>query len=746
MEKQRECEVQRTLEHWAVEALARWARASAPSGTKATAPPAWLSAYGKLLSSNWAPDGRGERLLSVFGLIKTENPEWQPTAVNPRRLSLEGLLEGQAETPDALWAGFEQEYERLPTGAGRFETFGYLMQKYAWAAPCTYGDEYLSLYEEFKALAALVYASDGAETPAETVLLIGGDIPGIQDFVYTITSKGAAKGLRGRSFFLQLLGDAVVRRLIAELGLCWANVVYEAGGNLNLLAPDRPETLRQVCQIRQQVNEVLLQAFQGDMSLVLEYQVLPTAALFDAEQFVRQRQVLGTTLARAKHMPLGSLLGDWDKVFEPQGEGSERSCRICRVEIDERNSVLMEPTEEAIEGSEEDRVCCLCDSFGRLARAIRHENLWMAVKEWPGLLGTAFEPDDRWYRLLARMTGFTYAFGKDRPGDKGQSLLVNRFDFLQQGACGFRVMANVTPVVTQDDVDYLREEEHREPAQLLEPGKDIRDFGLLARAATERGAIERVGVLQMDMDGLGHTFSNGVPELTMPRLSALSAAFGRYMGGCLTTLARQYGGNDLYIIYAGGDDLFIVGAWDCLPDLAHAIQTRLKDYTGDHPVLSFSGGLILEGKRFPLYRAAERSKDAEHAAKDYKRDNGRGKEAFSFLGTVVGWEEWPQVVASQQILRDLVKQGVPHSLLHLAQTFHKQWHDQKLKASSKRQVWGRWMWMSAYSLARLAHGESKEDSEMIWHIQQEWIESSERIHYLGLAARWAEYLLRGGEK
>jgi len=103
-------------------------------------------------------------------------------------------------------------------------------------------------------------------------------------------------------------------------------------------------------------------------------------------------------------------------------------------------------------------------------------------------------------------------------------------------------------------------------------------------------------------------------------------------------------------------------------------------------------------------------------------------------------------VASQQILYDLVKHDVPRSLLHLVQTFHKQWHNQQLKTGSKRQVWGRWMWMSAYSLTRLAQGQTREKSEAIRHIQQEWIESGKRIHYLGLAARWAEYLLRGGEK
>lgn len=39
----------------------------------------------------------------------------------------------------------------------------------------------------------------------ESFKLISGDISGIQQFIYTIPSKGALKSLRGRSFYLEIL-------------------------------------------------------------------------------------------------------------------------------------------------------------------------------------------------------------------------------------------------------------------------------------------------------------------------------------------------------------------------------------------------------------------------------------------------------------------------------------------------------------------------------------------------------------
>ncbi len=65
-----------------------------------------------------------------------------------------------------------------------------------------------------------MHASGCGPEPAPTFSLVGGDIPGIQRTIYTITSKGAAKGLRGRSAFIQLLGDAVVRRVLQGARVC----------------------------------------------------------------------------------------------------------------------------------------------------------------------------------------------------------------------------------------------------------------------------------------------------------------------------------------------------------------------------------------------------------------------------------------------------------------------------------------------------------------------------------------------
>jgi CRISPR-associated protein Csm1 len=95
--------------------------------------------------------------------------------------------------------------------------------------------------------------------------LVCGDFSGIQRFIYSITSKGAAKGLRGRSFFVQLLCDAVSERLLHRLGLSACCRIYSSGGKFFLLIPaNLEETLRTEADA---INRFLFKQFGGDVFL-----------------------------------------------------------------------------------------------------------------------------------------------------------------------------------------------------------------------------------------------------------------------------------------------------------------------------------------------------------------------------------------------------------------------------------------------------------------------------------------------
>ena len=797
-DKKKQEEARSHLVDYAMEWLAEWSgtgRDGSPSKSET-----WLKAYRDLLGTG-SRTAQRTPLLSIFSRVQREGvPKPTPVYWPAQPLSMDkpayptGEEDAREQAEYGVWDGFLKEWETTANWEpeARFEAFGHLLHKWAWAVPCSYGEAGVSLYEEFRALSALVHASGCEQEPAKSFLLVGGDIPGIQDFVYTITSKGAAKGLRGRSFFIQLLGDAVVRRLLNELELPETNVIYAAGGNFMLLAEDTQGAKAKVAQVARQVNARLVEAIQGDTALVLQQATVPRDELCKAGQFGKAREAFGAQVARAKGQPLRELAADWETLFAPKGKGSELSCAVCRIEVDEKNSKWLEPTGEVEEedtgGLQRPRICYLFASFGELARDIRHRDLWMEVVEVPKKLGTEVEPADGWTELLERMTGYRYSFSDQRPADPACTLAINEPGFLEAGACGFRLLANVTPTNTREDVAYLRQKAGEE--EDVPRTGEIRSFALLARAAAEAGALERVGVLRMDVDGLGWVFSKGVPDLTLPKLGALSSMMDLFFGGYLNTLVRGQAPNDLYTIYAGGDDLFIVGAWHHLPGLAEAIHDRFHEFTGRSPVLSLSGGITLEGAKFPLYRAAERAGDAEGKAKRHLRPGdaegkakrrlrpgGRGKDALCFLDTVVGWEDWVLVRDQKNELLWLVGQDaenraregdererrLPAGLLYLVQGIHGLYQSglqqarrrvriaNRGKPKEKKQPlpdpqmhFGRWTWMRVYAMTRLAERGKKrvpEAPDRIKQLQQE-IMKPDTVRYSGLAARWAEYETR----
>ena len=80
----------------------------------------------------------------------------------------------------------------------------------------------MCMYQYFEAHGLKDYQSLCLGQECKTVrktpmyLLVSGDMSGIQDFIYTIPSKGALKSLRGRSFYLELLLEHMADEILEE--------------------------------------------------------------------------------------------------------------------------------------------------------------------------------------------------------------------------------------------------------------------------------------------------------------------------------------------------------------------------------------------------------------------------------------------------------------------------------------------------------------------------------------------------
>ncbi len=288
-------------------------------------------------------------------------------------------------------------------------------------------------------------------------LLIGGDVSGVQDFIYNITSSGAAKGLKGRSLHLQLLTDAVLSYVLRHLGLPFLNVIYSAGGHFFLLAPLTAE--EQFERARKEVNKALLGRYGGRLALVMASVPL-TPADFERGRFGERWAELQRRLAVSKNQKLLELLDEsYDEIFGPFEVGGARPrCEVCKTELPE--------------GSETGP-CAQCLGMQRLAEdAARARYLVVRMMEGRGASNSASSFPE---------FGIEFRFLRDAsPSEIGQVFVLNRTDFLESDAHGFRFMCTHTPFEG--------------------PAGNIKTFEALAQDAH---GFKGWGVLRADIDDLG---------------------------------------------------------------------------------------------------------------------------------------------------------------------------------------------------------------------------------------------------
>lgn len=732
------------------------------------------------------------RLLSPFCSVQDrEGKVSRDCCFSLKRLSLD-LDKNEQELPENLWRDFCRELSLIPEGGGAFETFCSLMCKYGWYVPGTVFAPDISVYEQFKAIVALAWC-----IPADQVgqiLLAGGDIPGIQRILYCITSKGAAKSLRGRSFYLQLLNDAIVRAILRELNLPSACVIYNAGGNFELMARASDED--RLKAVFDEVNRRLLKLHQGEISLALASTLVPADDVAEAAGFSRAMLDLGEMLQTSKHRAFASVASqEYEDLFGVKGSGGGPRCVTCHVELAEK---------DVKEG--EAAICSQCESFENLANRVgaTQKYRWLVVEEDNHPLKDVPLPSrsssgmPTWREVLDAL-GSRYLIA-DKTSQITQStrseyLLNDTASFIPDApspACryGFRFVANVTPRISSDEIprlqSCLKNVKERED---LKAGR-IRDTTIIAQC--DSTGVSQYGVLRMDVDDLGTLFSKRMGSPDLLHVSALSASLSLFFEGWLNRLctgaadewkktAGEATGDTKasdrdktpYILYAGGDDLMILGPWDVLPHVACRIRGDFGSFVTNGAIrpqppigstpLTVSAGLTAFHGKFPIYRAADLAKSALGAAKHYgvsKVERGERrhevvKDAVNWLGITLDWSDFLHALDIAKKIARLIKVGkhektVPHSFIWLLRDVAAQYEEAEAIAPPDQFPYGRWMWT-------LAYGHEQFVKRLDDHLTQEvsgicgdslglgYAADSARsrtMRFLGMAVRWAEFLIR----
>ena len=431
-------------------------------------------------------------------------------------------------------------------------------------------------------------------------LLISGDISGIQDFIYTIPSKGALKTLRGRSLYIDLLLEEFIDEYLEQIGLSRANVLYSGGGHFYILAPNIEDTKKAIDKLQAKMNRWLMENIGINLYLAIGMAECSANNLMKSEA---QGNLFATVNKKLKDDKTIRYSKDEDFLeyifnVEKEEDTAKKECNICHNLVDKLWKY----------NSDEEIACEFCLNLYKLGQDILTQDLVFVISE---------EKIDGGIKIFGKDKDlYMYAVNiADIDMFKGKILRIYSKNNLLENDLAIRLYL----------ADYSAKNENDE----------VMTFDDLAKSSckTDKG-IKRLGVLRLDVDDLGIAFSSGFVSdkdkiednlryATLSRYADLSKDISMFfkvainkicagdLTGCVDFEEKAFNifgiakapKRKVNIIYAGGDDLFLVGAWDEVLEVAIDINRAFKQFTNGK--LTLSAGMAMFSPTYPISKMAE---------------------------------------------------------------------------------------------------------------------------------------------
>lgn len=696
-----------------------------------------------------------KRMVSIMQTVNerhqpnSSSVTWKHLPVGRMMLTKDSFPKGSFSLPpdySRLWEEFIGEFKFIQANTYHAfsETLLHLLYKYTTSIPSsTINFPDISLYDHLKTTAAIALClydlKQSGETPKDRFLLIGADFSGIQSYIYHIISKYAGKNLKGRSFYLRMLSDAVVRYLLKSLDLYQANVIYNSGGGFYILAPNTSSTRQRLEEAIPEIEEHIFKKHSTSL-----YVSIDSVPLSDDTLMHRNGQNLSKTWGnlflkrdRKKNCRYSSMIATkYDDFFSPLQIGGEMPTdRITGEEFTLEEKQCKEGELSPLKEITKQQIV--------LGRLLRNYDIMIVSEEaipyWA----------DR-HPIEPAGLGFHYYFLKYADIEEMKESLRSSADKVtvvtpngKNGNCDF--MGKVDGINNIYALDFYGGNE------LVDD--DVITFEEMCEKHYATDSMKRLGVLRMDVDNLGSIFQSGIaPErASLSRYASLSRSFEFFFSGYLNTIWRELSPKRSLILYSGGDDVFIIGSWEVAMEFAKRIHEDFCQFACGNKAFTISGGIVLVPPKFPIMKAAELAAQEENKAKEHFSE-GQQKNSISILGTPLNWKN--EFYAVEKLKDDIVNLKIDD---HLSKSFISKVlsHAANAGFSNHKITSFKTYWMLSYDLGRMKERVKSTEAKFLIQncindvckngttLNGEPIKTSyHSLELWALACRWAELELR----
>ena len=470
-----------------------------------------------------------------------------------------------------------------------------VLKKYTADIPCTESGElsvysYARLVSAFGGAVAGYCMENGLPDDFESknaFALYTADFSGIQNFIYTIINEDALKTLRAKSFFVEIVMAQLTAEITDMFGLTSANVLYSGGGHCYMLLTNVKDCRDKLQALHANLNHWSMENFGNSLSVVWDIRECSVNDFLNKPDGKYKELFSGLSGQMAKRkfqkysfkeiIDMNDFCTDTDRT---------RECKICGA-----SSKKVKKNGDT---------CEWCDTFKRMSKVIADRKQSFAVLK-NNTINSESEEKNKPVPFFSYSGEAYFYFGKP--------------DMIEEQI----QKENVIRIFCKNE--YPSEYIEKYPSgSIIDVCDYIRD-NMLENLAESSDGIKRLGVLRMDVDNLGSTFISGFAEtdVNIGRTAALSAQLTGFFKNNLTYMLEKKGCN-ISVLYAGGDDVFLVGSWNDVIDSAVELIKEFKDFTGGK--LSISGGIGIYNHKYPVARFAVETEELEACSKNHKYKDG----------------------------------------------------------------------------------------------------------------------------
>lgn len=465
----------------------------------------------------------------------------------------------------------------------------------------------------------------------EMFLLYSLDLSGIQNFIYNISSKGALKALRARSFYLEIMMEHIVDSFLEDFNLTRANLLYAGGGHCYMILPNTNSVKDKIKSLENRVNRWFMEEFAITLYIAGGYrecsannlQDIPEGSYSDLFKDVSSE----ISLKKAHRYTADDIRRlNSHNVKEEDGK---RECSMCR-KIDNLKD----------EKDDSEHLCTTCYVLKHFANNILDDKYFIIS-------------DKEQYERI-RLENSSIGEALRLPFD---SLLLSLNDEEFKKIKGNNINARfyVKNEFSSDETtsrvfigDYRAKTDNK---YLKNP--------TLEELAEKSEGIEKICVLRADVDNLGSAFVSGFRNTKQKSNLAKTATLSRqlslffkfYINDILSNgkheILSKNKDRNIVIVYSGGDDMFLIGAWNDIIQSGLDLKKAFDEFS--QKTLSISAGIGLYDSKYPINIMAKETGILEEYSKKYEKD-GKTKNAVTLFdeSNCYSWDDFEDFVLNEK--------------------------------------------------------------------------------------------------